>query len=116
MSYVEVAIIPVPKDAKAAYLDSAHLMAPMFKKRGATRVIEAWGNTVPDGDVTSFPLAVKTTEDETVVVSLVFWPSKAVRDEGMAKLAEDMQSMDPKEMPFDGKRMIFAEFDIIADV
>ena len=83
----------------------------MFKSHGAIRLVECWGDDVPDGEVTSFPLAVKCRESETVVFSWIVWPSKAVRDAGMKKVMSDPRmTEDNNPMPFDGKRLIFGGF------
>ena len=50
------------------------------------KLVECWGDDVPDGNVTSFPMAVKRKGDETVVFSWITWPSRKVRDEGMKKV------------------------------
>ncbi|MEM7687179.1 MAG: DUF1428 domain-containing protein, partial [Pseudomonadota bacterium] len=73
---------------------------------------ECWGDDVPDGEVTSFPMAVKCADDETVVFSWVRWESKEARDTGWAAIMEDprMQDASMTEMPFDGKRLIFGGF------
>ena len=86
--------------------------APIFKEFGALRVVECWGDDVPEGKLTSFPMAVKCEPDETVVFSWVEWPSKQIRDEGMQKTMADPR-MASCEMPFDGKRMIFGGFQAI---
>ena len=69
---------------------------------------------MPDGKVTSFPMAVKREAHETVVFSWIVWPSREVRDAGMAKVMDDarLQSL---AMPFDGKRMIFGGFQMILE-
>jgi uncharacterized protein YbaA (DUF1428 family) len=54
----------------------------LFKEFGALQVVETWGEDVPEGKLTSFPMAVKCEADEAVVFSWVTWPSKEVRDEG----------------------------------
>lgn len=72
------------------------------------------GDDVPDGEVTSFPLAVKREADETVVFSWIEWPSREVRNAGMPKVMEDPRiQMDVNPMPFDGKRVIFGGFSSI---
>jgi uncharacterized protein YbaA (DUF1428 family) len=84
--------------------------AAMFKEYGATRVVECWGDEVPDGKVTDFKMAVKATPDEVVVFSWVEWPSKQVRDEGMKKFMADPRMKRGGDMPFSGERMIFGGF------
>ena len=83
----------------------------MFKEFGATRQVEAWGDDVPDGKVTDFKGAVKARPDEAVVFSWLEYPDKATRDKANEKIMNDpnMQAMG-KDMPFDGKRMIFGGF------
>ncbi len=114
MNYVDGFIIAVPTINREAYLQLAQLTAVMFKEFGAMRVVECWGDDVPPGKLTSFPMAVKCEAEETVVFSWIEWPSKAVRDEGMKKFMADPR-MEGTTMPFDGKRMIFGGFQSILD-
>ncbi|GAB3513551.1 DUF1428 domain-containing protein [Pseudoxanthomonas daejeonensis] len=111
MSYVDGFVIAVPTANKEKFLAHAREFDPMFLEFGATRVIEAWGDDVPRGQVTDFFRAVQAKDDETVVFSWVEWPDKATRDAGVKKMMEDPR-MDPSAspMPFDGKRMIFGGF------
>ena len=117
MTYVDGYVIAVPMANKEAYRKVAQAMVPMFKDHGALSVTECWGDDVPPGEVTSFPMAVKATADENVVFSWITWPDKATRDVGMKAAMEDprMAGMDPANMPFDGKRMIFGGFEVIVD-
>ncbi|ESQ81091.1 DUF1428 domain-containing protein [Asticcacaulis sp. YBE204] len=112
MSYVDGFVCPVKNEKKDAYLASATKAADIFKEYGATAVWENWGNDIPDGEVTSFPLSVKLQEGETVVFSWIVWPSKAVRDEAWSKLMQD-DRMKMEDMPFDGKRMFWGGFENI---
>jgi uncharacterized protein YbaA (DUF1428 family) len=111
MSYIDGFVVAVANSNKEKYLKHAQTAGEIFKEYGALRVIEAWGDDVPDGEVTSFPMAVKANADETVVFSIAFWPSKEVRDEAWRKVMEDPR-MQPEEnpMPFDGKRLIYGGF------
>lgn len=69
-----------------------------------------------EGKVTSFPMAVKRKEDETVVFSWIIWPSRQARDEGMKKaMADPRLQPGTKPMPFDATRMIFGGFEMIVD-
>ena len=77
-------------------------------------MVECWGDDVPDGKLTSFPLAVQRKADETVVFSWIVWPSKAVRDAGMAKVMADPRlKPEVNPMPFDGKRLIYGGFEVL---
>ncbi len=110
MSYVDGFVIPVPADGKQAYLDMAAKAAPIFHEYGAIRVVECWGDDVPDGKVTDFKGAVKAEQGENIVFSWIEWPSKEVRDAGMAKVMTDTRMQPDGDMPFDGKRMIYGGF------
>jgi uncharacterized protein YbaA (DUF1428 family) len=110
MSYVDGFVIPVPANGRQAYLDMAAKAAPIFHEHGAIRVVECWGDDVPDGKVTDFKGAVKAEEGENVVFSWIEWPSKEVRDAGMAKVMADARMHPDGAMPFDGKRMIYGGF------
>ena len=95
---------------------TAEAAAVVFKEHGAVKVVECWGSDVPDGTTTSFPMAVKRKEDETVVFSWITWPSRKVRDEGMKKaMADPRLQPDRNPMPFDGKRLIYGGFEVILD-
>ena len=114
MNYVDGFVIAVPNAKREAYLKLAQDASVVFKDHGALQVVECWGDDVPEGKVTSFPMAVKRQPDESVVFSWIVWPSRQVRDEGMKKVMEDPRmNMDPASMPFDGQRMIFGGFQII---
>lgn len=113
--YVDGFLAAVPAGNKQAYLDMAKKAASVFKDYGAVRIVETWGDTVPDGKVTDYKGAVKATQDEKIVYSWVEWPSKEVRDEGWKRMMED-QRMKDQQMPFDGKRMVYGGFAPILDV
>ncbi|MCF3933036.1 DUF1428 domain-containing protein [Acuticoccus sp. M5D2P5] len=115
MTYVDGFLLAVPTANREAYIKLARQAGESFKKNGALSFVECWGDDVPDGKVTSFPMAVKKTEDETVVFSWITWPDKATRDAGMKATMEDMQSHD-EPMPFDGMRMMFGGFETIVEL
>ena len=109
MSYITGFLTPVKTADKERYVKSAEKSWPLFQKYGALEQVETWGEDVPDGKVTSFPMAVKKEDDEVVVFSWLRWPDRATAD----KCWEQMQS-DPAfsdmDMPFDGKRMMWGGF------
>lgn len=116
MKYVEGFIVAVPAANKETYRNHAAKAVPLFKEFGATRVVECWGDDVPDGKTTDFRRAVKAEEGEVVVFSWFEYPSKEVRDAANEKMMTDprMKAMG-EQMPFDGKRMIFGGFVPILD-
>ncbi|WP_323751559.1 DUF1428 domain-containing protein [Marinobacter sp.] len=114
MDYVEGFVAAVPTKNKEAYIRHATEAAQLFKEHGATRLIECWGDDVPSGVKTSFPLAVQCREDETVVFSWVIWPSRQVRDIGMKAIGEDIRMQD-NPMPFDASRLIYGGFEMVVN-
>ena len=115
MSYIDGFVIPVPAGKKEAYREMAAKAVAVFKEHGATRVVECWGDDVPDGKVTDFRRAVKAESGETVVFSWIVWPSKAVRDEGSRKVMADPRMKMGPDMPFDGRRLIYGGFELLLD-
>ena len=117
MSYVEGFAAAVPTANREAFREHAEAMAKVFKELGALSVVDCWGDDVPDGEVTSFPMAVKRREDETVVFGWMVWPSRKVRDAAHEKFMADMRMKpDVNPMPFDGKRLIYGGFEMIVDM
>lgn len=114
--YLDGYLVPVPEGNKQAYLDMARKAAKVFREYGAIRVVEAWGDDVPDGKVTDYKRAVKAGQGESIVYSWVEWPDKATRVEGWKKVMEDPR-MQPGQgdMPFDGKRLVYGGFAPIVD-
>jgi uncharacterized protein YbaA (DUF1428 family) len=117
MTYVDGFVAAVPTANRELYRRHAAAAAVVFKEHGALSVAECWGDDVPEGELTSFSLAVKRQEDETVVFSWITWPSRQVRDDGMKQVMADPRLQpDVNPMPFDGKRMIYGGFERIVDI
>ncbi len=114
MSYIDGFVIPVPAGNREAYREVAAMAAPIFREYGAIRVVECWGDNLPDGKVTDFKKSVKAEAGENVVFSWIVWPSKAVRDEATKKIMSDPRLAEA-EMPFDGKRLIYGGFEVLLD-
>ena len=112
MSYMDGFVIPVPKGNKERYKEVAAYAAPIFIEHGALRVVEAWGDDVPDGQLTDFRRAVKAGPGENIVFSFMEWPSREVCDAAHDKMMKDGRMKPPEGMdwPFDAQRMIYAGF------
>jgi uncharacterized protein YbaA (DUF1428 family) len=117
-SYVDGFVIPVPKRKVDAYRRQARKAAKIRREHGALEVRECIADDVPMGKVTSFPRSVKRKPSETVVFSWIVFKSRAHRDRVNAKVMKDprLAGMDPKDMPFDAKRMIYGGFKVVVDV
>ena len=114
--YIDGFVAAVPTSNREAYRKHAEAAAVVFKEHGALKLVECWGDDVPDGKLTSFPMAVKKQADETVVFSWIAWPSRAARDAGMKKVMDDPRiKPDVNPMPFDGKRLIYGGFSVLVD-
>ena len=117
MSYIDGFVAAVPTTNRDAYKKHAERAAVIFKEYGALKVMECWGDDVPEGKLTSFPIAVRKKGDESVVFSWIVWPSRQVRDDGMKKVMADPRSQPTANpMPFDGKRLIYGGFQILVEV
>src|ERR1700724_2573065 len=115
-SYADGFVVPVPGANRDAYIRMASNAASVIEEYGALRVVEGWGDDVPNGKVTDFRRAVDAKDDETIVFSWIEWPSKKARDEAWPKLMADPRMQPNKDnMPFDGKRMIYGGFATILD-
>lgn len=116
MNYVDGFVAAVPAANREIYRQHAEKAAAVFREHGALNVVECWGDDVPDGKLTSFPMAVKREADETVVFSWITWPSRQVRDEAWKKVMADPRLQpDSNPMPFDGKRLIYGGFEVIVE-
>ena len=113
MRYVDGYVVPVPKNKLDAYRRMALKAGKIWREHGAIEVVECVADDVKPGKRTSFPQSVKLKTGETVVFSYIVYKSRAQRDRINAKVMKDPRlksMMDPKAMPFDGKRMFWGGF------
>lgn len=109
--YVDGFIVPVPKRKLDAYKKLAKKAGKIWMEHGALEYIECVADDVKKGKWTSFPRSVKIKPGETVFFSWIIYKSRAHRDQVLKKVMNDSRfNMDPKAMPFDGKRMIYGGF------
>jgi uncharacterized protein YbaA (DUF1428 family) len=117
MSYVNGYVIPVPESNLKKYTEIAVAYGKVAKEFGALKVFESWEDDVPEGIVTSFPLAVKREPGEKVVFSFIIWPSKEASEVGQKKIMADERIVALfSNMPFDGQRMIWGGFRTIVEL
>lgn len=117
MAYIDGFVAAVPTAKKEEYRSYAAKFGAIFKEYGALGMVESWGDDVPEGKLTSFPMAVQCRDDETTVFSWITWPSREVRQSAWEKMEQDERfHPDNSPMPFDGKRMIFGGFEVLVEV
>ncbi|MCP2017002.1 MAG: DUF1428 domain-containing protein [Erythrobacter sp.] len=119
--YIDGFVMAVPTTNKDKFTAHAEMADSVFIDLGAKRVIECWGDDVPDGETTDFRKAVKAKDDEAVVFSWIEWPDKQTRDAAMAKMmsedfSDERMDQEKNPMPFDGKRLIFGGFAPVAEL
>ena len=113
MAYVDGFVLPVPRKNFAAYKRMAQRAGKVWKDHGALEYLECVADDVKPGKHTSFPQSVKLKKGEVVVFSYVVYRSRRQRDRVLAKVMKDPRLadlMNPKAMPFDGKRMFWGGF------
>ena len=113
MSYVDGFVVPVPEKNLADYRKMASKAGKVWMEHGALQYIECVADDVKPGKVTSFPQSVKLKAGEVVVFSWIVYKSRAQRDRINKKVMADPRladMMDPKTLPFDGKRMFWGGF------
>ena len=118
MSYVDGFVLAVPEKDLAAYKKLARKAAKVWMDHGALEYVECVGDDVAPGKVTSFPQAVKLKPGELVVFSWIVYKSRRDRDRiNKAVMADPRLAdmMDPKNLPFDGKRMFWGGFKKIVE-
>jgi uncharacterized protein YbaA (DUF1428 family) len=119
MAYVDGFVVPVPKKNLQAYRRLARKAGKIWREHGALEFRECVADDVKVGKWTSFPRSVKLKPGETVGFSWITYKSRAHRDRVNAKVMKDKrlaEMMNPKAMPFDGKRMIYGGFKVLLDV
>jgi len=113
MSYVDGFVVPVPRSKLAQYRKMAKLGGKIWLEHGALEYHECVADDVKPGKSTSFPQAVKLKPGEVVLFSWIVYKSRAQRDSVNKKVMSDPRladMMNPKALPFDGRRMFWGGF------
>lgn len=119
MAYVDGFVLAVPKKNLADYKKLAQKAGKVWLEHGALEFRECVADDVKVGKLTSFPQAVKLKAGEVVVFSYIVYKSRAARDKINKKVMEDPRLNDMmagKDMPFDGKRMVYGGFETLVDL
>ena len=119
MPYVDGYVVPVPRKKVDAYRRMARKAGKIWREHGALEYRECAGEDLNVNGLASFPRTIKLKRGETVVFAWIVFKSRTDRDRVNAKVMKDPRladSMDPKSMPFDVKRMVYGGFSVMVDV
>jgi len=114
--YVDGYLLPIPTKNMAAYKKMATLASKVWKDHGALDYRECVGDDLNLPWGVSFTKTLNTKKGETVVFAYIVYKSRAHRDSVNKKVMKDpriAQMCDPKDMPFDCKRMVVGGFKTI---
>ena len=117
--YVDGFVLPVPSANLATYKKIARAASKVWKDHGCLQYLEAVEDDVKPGKWTSFPQSVKLKKGEVVIFAFAIFASRKARDTANKKIMADprlAKMMDPKKMPFDGKRMFWGGFKSIVEL
>jgi uncharacterized protein YbaA (DUF1428 family) len=118
MPYVDGFVLPVPKKNLSSYRRIAQKAGKFCRQYGALDYKEYVGDDLKVKMGVPFPRQMKVKPGETVVFSYIVYKSRAHRDRVNAKVMKDpeIRNMgDPKDMPFDVKRMAYGGFKVLVD-
>jgi uncharacterized protein YbaA (DUF1428 family) len=118
MPYVDGFVVPVPKRKLAAYARISKKAGKIWREHGALEYRECAGDDLKVKMGVAFPRLAKAKPGETVVFSWIVYKSRADRDRVNAKVMKDPRlasMMEPKNMPFDVKRMAYGGFKVIVN-
>lgn len=119
MSYLSVALIPLPADRVDAYRALASQMAKVWLEHGARSYRDHVGDDldVADQGMVPFPKIAGLDEGETIVLATLTFDSREHRDEVQAKVMEDPRvgELMPEGPPFDPSRMAHGGFELLVE-
>ena len=118
-NYIDAIVIPVPRDNLETYKRMSAEWGKAHLRHGALYYSDSISDDAQPGKVTSFPQAVQLKDGEVIALAWVVYRSKQDRDRIAKAVMDDPQlkaSMDPANMPFDGKRMFWGGFETILGI
>jgi len=115
MSYIDGFVLAVPAANKDKYIAHATTAVGLFKKLGATRLVETWAEDVPHGKQTDFYRATKLEEGEVPLFSWIEYPDSATRKKAGEDMMNDPDIQAMSEMPFDASRIVYGGFEVLND-
>jgi uncharacterized protein YbaA (DUF1428 family) len=118
MRYVDGFVLPVTRKNLPAYVRMARKAGKVWREHGALEFRECVGDDLNIKMGVPFPRTFKVKPTETVMFSYIVFRSRAHRDRVNAQVIKDprlAKMCDPKNMPFDVKRMVYGGFKTLVD-
>jgi uncharacterized protein YbaA (DUF1428 family) len=118
-NYVDGFVLPLPKKNIAAYTRMAKQASKIWKEHGALDYKECLGDDLNIKFCLPFPKGIRSKPGETIVLAYIVYKSRAHRDRVNAAVMKDPrinEMCDPKNMPFDCKRMLYGGFKAIVEI
>ncbi|MEV7952265.1 DUF1428 family protein [Streptomyces rubiginosohelvolus] len=125
---MDITIVPVLNDRKAIYLEFSRRMAAIYREHGAARIVDYWqsgpsasqddfhadGASYSPGELRGIASVVGASDRESVVVTITEWPSKGIRDRGVAAATKDerVRATLDEDPVFDGRRLVAESFEV----
>ena len=117
MNYVDGFVVAVPKKNVDAYRKMALKAGKVWMDHGALEYRECVGDHLIQKGAAAFQKRARAKKGEVVIFSWIVYKSRAHRDKILPKIMQDKRlTMDPKNMPFDMKRMSYGGFKVIVDM
>lgn len=118
-NYVDGFVLPVPRKNLAAYRRMAQKASRIWKEHGALDYKECLGDDLNIKFCMPFTKGIKSKPGETIIFAYIVYKSRAHRDKVNAAVMKDprlTEMCDPKDMPFDCKRMLYGGFKAIVEI
>ena len=119
MAYVDGFLLAVPTKKLTAYRRLSRLACKIWMEHGALAYKECVGDDLHPKMSITFPKLLKLKKGETAVFSWIVYKSRRDRDRILPKVMADKRlenSVDPKNPPFDMKRMSYGGFKMLVDL
>lgn len=116
--YVDGFLLPIPTKNLAAYKKMAAKASKVWMEHGALEYCECVGDDLNIKGMLSFLKVAKAKPSETVVFAWIAYKSKAHRNAVNAKVMKDPRiaaMCDPKNTPFDVKKMGYGGFKVLVE-
>jgi len=116
-NYIDVFVLPVPRQFLAEYKVVAEKVGAIWKEYGAIAYFEFVGDDLSLPDTKSFVETLEAKEYEEIIFGWVVFPSKEIRDLANQKVPDDPRMaklvaplVNSDRLIFDATKMVYGGF------